>query len=185
MVMDSGRLGKTLGAVLIAASLSGMAGCSATVDIRSTRSATVPGTIEPVGIVVLEGNTGPAYTEPLRGFLRRELARRGIPGRVSILTGAEFDEAAAMKTAARGMRGMVIITPVGGTSYYGALKQIRYDVQAFLIENREGKGGVKVWRGVVDTNSGAYEFQIHERLELFARDLIERLVQERVLKRRA
>jgi len=69
--------------------------------------------------------------------------------------------------------------PVGGTSYYGTLKQILYDVR--VLEIGENKSARSVWRARVDTNSGAYESQIEDRLALFAKDLVDQLVRARIL----
>lgn len=155
-------------------------GC-ASVDISATRNPSVPGPIQPVAFVIYQGNTGAQYTEPLRTFLLQEAKTRTIPARVTILTGAELDEGVALENAAAGMSGVISIVPVGGTSYFGALKQILYDVQAYKIVDKEKGEGVKIWRARVDTNSGAYDVQIRGRLELMAKDLIERLIKDGVL----
>ncbi len=80
------------------------------------------------------------------------------------------------------MRGLILIVPVGGTSFGGTLKQILYDVRAFQIDDPTSGKTTKVWRGRVNTNSGAYQVQIVGRLELFANDLVARLVRDGVLR---
>jgi hypothetical protein len=155
--------------------------CAPNVAIQSTRNSAAPGTIEPVAVIIYERNTGNQYTEPLKQYLTQEFKARRIPARIEIVTGAEFDEVAVVKRTAAGARGIIFIIPVGGTSYYGSLKQILYEINAFRITNHETGELLKVWHARVDTSSGAFEGQIEDRLELFAQDLVTRLVQDRVL----
>jgi hypothetical protein len=156
------------------------AGC-ASVDIASTRNPNQVGTIEPVTFVIYQLNTGERYTEPLRQQLLAETQRRGIPARVTIMTGVELDEGAVLKSSAQGMRGLIAIIPVGGTSFDGTLKQILYDVRAFQIDDPTSGKLTKVWRARANTNSGAFQVQVVGRLELFANDLVARLVRDGVL----
>jgi hypothetical protein len=156
-------------------------GC-ASVDITSTRNPNQLGTIEPVAFVIYQLNTGERYTDPLQRRLLAETQRRGIPARVTIVTGVELDEGAFIKSSAQGMRGLIAIVPVGGTSYNGTLKQILYDVRAFQIDDPTSGKLTKVWRGRANTNSGAFQVQVVGRLELFANDLVARLVRDGVLR---
>jgi hypothetical protein len=166
---------------ILATSMAQLVGCAPNISIASTRNASVTETIEPAAFVIYEGNTGKDYTEPLQSYLKQELAKRQIPGRVEIISGAEFDEGHTLKKFANGMRGMVTIQPVGGTSYYGSLSQILYEVAAYRITDPEKGEVTKVWRARVDTSSGAYGFQIDSRLAHLAEDLVGRLVDERVV----
>jgi hypothetical protein len=154
-----------------------LAGCSS-VSIQSTRSPALVETLEPVTFVIFEGNTGAEYTGPLSYNLRRELANHGVRSRVMVLTGAEFDEAEKLRAWASQSKGMILIAPIGGRSYYGTLTQLTYDVQAFQMDGAES---VSVWRAKVDSSSGAYSIQVEGRLERVAQTLVGRLVSDRVI----
>jgi hypothetical protein len=171
------RLAKQV--ALLAVALCFITGCEPSVTITATRSPTFVGRLEPVTFIIFEGNTGPKYTEPLRKDLFSELRQRQIAGRAIIITGAEFNEERILDQVASQSKGVILIIPAGGTSYYGTLKQILYNVRVFEI--REGKTATSVWRARVDTNSGAYESQIEDRLALFAKDLVDQLVGARIL----
>jgi hypothetical protein len=155
--------------------------CAPTVTIDSTRSPQLQETIDPLAVVIFEGNTGSDYTQPLKRFLIRELAAKRIRGRVEIIAGADFDDGSMLMEYTKGMRGLVLVQPVGGTSYMGSLTQILYDVTAFQLSPTTPGEGKKVWRARINTSSGAYGVQIDARLEQLAEDLVQRLVAERVV----
>jgi hypothetical protein len=160
------------------------AACGPSVTIHATSAAARTASIEPVSFIVFESNTGPEYTEPLQRALNDEMSRRRIAGKAHILPYGELDEDAALRKHAQGMRGVVWIIPTGGSSYYGSLKQIKYDVQAYSLEGPTGAAMRRVWRSKVDTSSGSFGFQINARLEQFAQDLVERLIQDGVIRAR-
>ncbi len=153
-------------------------GC-AKVVIDSSRHPGFQQVLEPVAFVIYERNTGPDYTEPLRAALLEQLAMHGIRGTAHIITGGEFDADASMKSIAESASGVILIVPTGGTSYYGALQQIRYEVDAFQMSSSED--GSKVWHARVDTGSGGYGVQNRNRLALFAQRLVDRLITDRIL----
>lgn len=145
--------------------------------IESIRNPAVAEVADPVALIIMEGATGPEYTEPLKEGIERELALYGIRSRVTILTGAEFDANAAMRTATRGCKGAVIIVPAGGVMYGGTILQQQYVIDAYLIKNVETGEGVKMWHAKAHTHGS-----VTPRLRKFATELMHRLVQERVVK---
>lgn len=168
------RFGACVGLVLFV-----LAGCGPSVSVAATRNPSFRGPLEPVTFVIFEGNTGPEYTEPLRDDLKRELAPLRVRGRVEIITGAEFNEDEIVSSWASQSKGLVLITPTGGTSYYGSLSEILYDVRALeMVNATEAR---VVWRARVDSSSGAYEFQIKDRIALLAKRLVTQLVADRVI----
>ena len=158
-------------------------GCSS-VSIQATRNPKYPGAILlPVAVVIFEGNTGPDYTLPLKGYLLREFQKRRMKLHVEVITGAEFNEDEVIGGLAQAANGLILIIPGGGTSYGGSLTQILYDVRVLLITKRPEVEVATVWRAKVDTTSGAYDFQIDARIEKFAEDLVRALINDRVVAR--
>lgn len=156
-----------------------LSGCAASVSIAATRNPSFRGPLEPVTVVIFESNTGPKYTRPLHDYLVRELSRHRIGAWVEIITGAEYNEEQLLVSWVARSKGVVTIIPVGGTSYEGTLKEILYDVQVLEVA---GPDQVRVvWRARLDSASGAYDFQIDDRLELVASKLVRQLIVDRVL----
>jgi hypothetical protein len=178
--MNAGaRCGLSVSGLFLAASLS--LACSA-VSIRATRNPTFPGAIPPPHVIVIvEGRPGPQYSLPLEKYLNRELQKNGISPAIRILTDADYNEDQVIKSLAQTANGLTLIVPTGGTTYLGTYKEILYDVRVFSITKGVEPKLTAVWRGRVDTTSGAFGFQVDARLEKFAMDLVGRLIGDGVL----
>lgn len=178
--MSSGaRRGLSVAGIFWAATLS--LACS-TVSIRATRNPTFAGAIPPPHVIVIvEGRPGPEYSRPLEKYLNRELQKNGISPTIRILTDADYNEDQVVKGLAQTANGLALIVPTGGTTYLGTYKEILYDVRVFSITKGPELKSTTVWRGRVDTSSGAFGFQVDARLERFAMDLVGRLIGDGVL----
>ena len=178
--MNAGaRCGLSVSWLFLAATLS--LACSA-VSIRATRNPTFPGAIPPPHVlVIVEGRPGPQYSRPLEKYLNRELQKNGITPTIRILTDADYDEDQVIKSLALAANGLALIVPTGGTTYLGTYKEILYDVRVFSVAKGVEPKLTAVWRARVDTNSGAYSFQVDARLEKFAVELVGRLIGDGVL----
>ena len=173
------RQGLSVSALFLAATLS--LACSS-VSIDATRNPKYPGPIPPPpAIVIVEGRPGPDYSRPLEKYLNREFGKNGITPTIRILTDADYDEAEVLKGLEQTANALVLITPAGGTIFMHTYKQIFYDVRAFLVTKVPEPKLTAVWRARVDTNSGAYSFQVDARLEKFAVELVGRLIGDGVL----
>lgn len=159
-----------------------VAGCAPTVSIVATKNPAQSVALEPATFVIFEGNTGPEYTQPLQAALDSELRKKQISGRATIITGAEFNEGQILRYWASKSKAIVLIIPAGGTRNMDVLPQILYDVRVLEIKTADEVR--PAWRARVDTKSPEWRYLIRARLELFAHDLVSRLVTDRVLPNR-
>jgi Skp family chaperone for outer membrane proteins len=173
------RTGPSVSVLFLAATLS-LACPSVSVD--ATRNPKYPGPIPPpVAVVIVEGRPGPDYSRPLEKYLTRELGRNGITPTIRVLTDADDDQKAVLKSLEQTANALVLIVPAGGVTYEGTYKEIYYDVRAFLVTREPEPKTTSVWSARVDTNSGALGVQVDARLDKFAVDLVGRLVGDGVL----
>jgi hypothetical protein len=173
------NLGKRVSALFLAAILS--LACSS-VAINATRNPKYPGPIPPPpAVVIVEGRPGPDYSRPLERYLNQEFGKNGITPVIRVLTDADYNETEVLKSLAQTANALVTIIPTGGAIYIHTYKEIFYDVRAYLITKAPEPKLIAVWRARVDTNSGAFGFQVDARLEKFAIDLVGRLIGDGVL----
>ena len=152
--------------------------CIPVVEITSTRTGQKIGSIEPVMFVVFESRAGYDKAAALQRYIYLELKRKKIQGSARVIAAADFNEEALLEEMAAESNCVVLVLPAGGTTHYGILVNVNYDVRAFEIMGP--KKSRSIWRGRLDNEIGISDSQ-HEE---FAKVLISKLIKDRILPRR-
>ena len=167
---------------LLATAVSGISsGCGPKISLQANRVQYAGARLQPLHIFVHQGAIDLFYAEDLQTALQNEARARGITATTSILTGIEMNFEKQLKAIEQRSKGVLIIEPIGGTSYYGRLKQIKYHARLFALSHNDNVSDIIVWKANLNTSSGAYRSQIRGRMEATAKQLIDHLIKQRLI----
>src|SRR4051812_14358031 len=91
-------------------------GC-ATVGVAGGRKQLGGELSEPVGFIILQGSSPPGQAQRLEEALGRELQRRGIAARFTVMPGLETSREIALEAASGDNPGLVMLEPSSATEY--------------------------------------------------------------------
>jgi hypothetical protein len=129
-------------------------GCGAGADVHAVRDPHYAGRMRSIYLAIGHGGIDEDYATEFVSSFKRELGQRGVALTSRVITGLELDTKLIQREVAGSQAdGVLFMVPVRGTTYYGEVTNLTWDV--FLIDVRSG---AKIWRARVENKkaAGAY-----------------------------
>ena len=125
--------------------------CGAGADVKAIRDPHYAGRMRSLYLAIGQGGIDEDYANEFVRSFKRELGQRGVVLTARVVTGLELDpKLVDREVAASHADGVLFVSPVRGTTYYGEIVNLTWDVTLVDVRSR-----AKIWKARVENTKAA------------------------------